>query len=130
MAIRNNGIETNDTYKKEPSTAIKQGDWLQINASGNVIPLAATKVVAGLSGETITAQSTNYTANSEIVVDQATLDTDRFIMEVGTGTATAAMVGLTYDVDSDASKLKVSASGTQFRITRFINAGLVEVKLA
>jgi hypothetical protein len=49
-------------------------------------------------------------------------------MEVTTGSATASMIGSTFDLDT-ASTLDVSGAGAQFEITQVFSATLVEVAL-
>ena len=130
MAERNNGIESNEPKTFQASTVGKIGDWLQSNGAGEFEPLEPGNTVEGLLQEAISTTDPNYASEKQVIVDGVTADTDRFLMKVGTGTATAEMEGLSYDVDAaDASVLDVSGAGTQFQITRFISDDTVEVKV-
>lgn len=130
MAERNNLIETIDPKLAAASTVFKTGDWIQSNAAGAFEPLQPAHAVVGLCLENITAQDPNFAQTKLINCDMIDHTVDRWLMPVGTGTATQSMVGLTFDVDAtDAAALDVSASGTQFEIVRVINSALVEVKV-
>lgn len=130
MATRNNLIETIDPKTAAASTVFKAGDWIQSDALGAFVPLTPAHAVEGLCLENITAQDPNFAQEKLIHCDMIDHTIDRWLMPVTVGVATANMEGLTFDVDpADASALDVSSSGTQFMVTRFIRADLVEVKV-
>lgn len=132
MAIRNNGIETNSPKRKAASVAYNNEMFLMPGTSGTAgqaIPLTSSGVVLGLCMETITSTSTNYAIVDDLQVDTITNTTDRFLMPIGAGTLTAAMENSTYNVFTDSKSLDVSASGTQFRVEKFISPTLAEVSV-
>lgn len=130
MASRNNLIETIEPKTVAPSTAFNVGDWVTGNGAGEFVPLTPTDPVAGLCLEKVASTDPNYAQEKMISIDTVIQTVDRFLMPVGTGTATSEMEGLTFDVDAaDAGALDVSAPGTQFEVTRFITASLVEVRV-
>lgn len=129
MAQRNNLIETIDPKTAAASTVFKAGDWIQSDGLGAFVPLTPAHAVVGLCLEAVSSTDANFAQEKLISCDMIDHTVDRWLMPVGTGSATANMEGLTFDVDAaDASALDVSASGTQFEITRVISASLVEVK--
>jgi len=130
MAKRSQLTETNDPRRKVVETDYEIGFWLQDAGSGTVEPLEPGNPVQGLCLEKISAMDSNYDSNDRIAVDVQWNTEDRAEMAVGTGTATVSMEGQSFDVDAaDAGALDVSAPGTQFKITKFINADLVEVQV-
>lgn len=130
-AFRRKNIENIETAPKQASTAFNVGEFVQWNGTGEVEPLEPTSPVAGLCLEKISSTDEDYASERQIHLDLSIESNDRFIMSVGTGTATANMIGSTFDVDgSDAGALDVSGAGTQFTITQFFSATSVEVKVA
>jgi len=130
-SFRRKNIENVETSPKAASTVFKVGDWVQWNGTGEVTPLTTVDPVAGLCLEAVAATDDDYATTRQIHIDQGIQPTDRFIMSVGTGTATEANIGNTYDVDgSDAGALDVSGAGTQFRVTQVFSASSVEVAVA
>lgn len=130
---RTKGEAKAETVLPKASTDFYQGYWLMYDGSGAAQPLTPTSRVLGLCAETITEAivgATRY-ANpiDQIHFDLVDVSSDRFLMPVTNGTATAAMVGLTYDIYTDFYGLNVAAGATQFRITKFISATLVEVEV-
>lgn len=133
MASRANLEETIDPKLVPASTTFNVGDWLMSTGSGGTFSkLTPTNKVVGLCLDKISTTDGNYAQTKLIPVDVVSQSIDRFQMPVTTGTATALLVGLTYDVDASPNfgSLNVSAGGTQFEITRFITASLVEVRVA
>lgn len=129
MAQRSNGVTTNDPRRAKPSTVFVPGQFLQKDGLGHVEPLQPGGYPEVLCLEAVQATDPNFAAaNKRIACDAITEDTDRFYMPVGVGTATSAMELQIFDVDpSDAGALDVTAPGTQFKVWKFINSGLVEV---
>lgn len=127
---RNNLTETIDPKPIPASTALAANIWLMTNGSGEFIALTATNPVTGLLLEAVASTDPDYAVEKLRSVDVVTSTVDRFLMDVSAGTATSEMVGLYFDVGSDPGSLDVSAPGTQFEVTRFINAALVEVRVA
>lgn len=130
MATRRKSIENVETAPKAASTVFNVGDWLQWNGTGEVTPLTTVDPVAGLCLEPIATTDSDYSSTRQIHFDQGIQPTDRFLMTVGTGSATEANIGNTYDVGGSASVLDVSSPGTQFRVTQVFSTTLVEVAVA
>jgi hypothetical protein len=132
MAQRANLIDTIDPKLAVASTVFNIGYWVMSNGSGAFTPLTPTNKIVGLCLENIASTDANYASTKLISVDTVDSTIDRFIMPVATGTASAANVGLFYDVAASPNfgSLNVSATGTQFEVTRFINASTVEVRAA
>lgn len=128
MAVyRNNLIEQAKFLKRLASTVYVFGSWLMDDGAGHVIPLTPTNKVEGVCLQEVAASDPNFAvANADMPVDGVAVTIDRFLVDI-TGTATAAMVGSSFDVDAaNASKIDVGAGGTQFHFERFINASLGE----
>ena len=131
MAQRRKNIENIETAPKLASTVFNVGDWVEWAGAGEIQPLAPTSPVAGLCLEPIAATDADYASIRQIHIDLAIESNDRFSMVVTTGSATASMIGLPFDVDAaDSAGLDVSAPGTQFTITQVLSATLVEVKVS
>ena len=128
MFQRNNLIETIDPKTIAASTAVNPGDALTSNGAGEFVPATAGDVIEGIALEKVSSTDPNYASEKMISVDTVVQTTDRFLVNVGTGTATSEMEGLTFDL-TDAGSIDVSAPGTQVEITRFISASLVEVRI-
>lgn len=129
MATRRKSVENVETAPKAASTVFTPGMWLQWNGTGEVEPLTTVDPVAGLCLEPIATTDVDYATTRQIHFDQGIQPTDRFLMTVGTGSATEANIGNTYDV-ATSSTLDVSGPGTQFRVTQVLSATLVEVAVA
>ncbi len=110
---------------KAASTVFQNGGWITYDGSGYVIPATPGDALLGVGQEDVLASDVDYTSH-RMIAYQAALN-NYFNMDVTTGTATAAMVGSTFDLDT-AETLDVSGAGTQFVITKFISATQVEVK--
>lgn len=122
-------IENIQTAPKKASTAFAVGMWVEYDGSGYIKPLAAgSNPVLGLCLEVIASTDTDYASTKDISYDGIVDGTDRWLMPVTNGTATAAMVGLPFNVYTDSYGLDVSGAGVQFEVTRFISATLVEVR--
>lgn len=117
--------EQTEYAPKAASTVYAANAFLAYDGSGHVVPAAATDPILGVCGEVVTAADPDYTSNRKIAYQPAGGFT--FAIPVTTGTATAAMVGLPFDLDT-ASSLDVSAPGTQFVIRQYISATLVVVE--
>ena len=129
--FRRKSVPNPETAPKAASTVFNVGDWLQWNGTGEVAPLTTVDPVAGLCLQPIAATDDDFASTRQIYFDQGIQPTDRFLMDVGTGSATEANIGNTYDVDAaDAGSLDVSAPGTQFRVTQVLSATLVEVAVS
>lgn len=111
---------------KAPSIVMANGQFLTYNGTGGVIPATPTDPILGVCQEDVTAADPDF-ASTRMIAYQ-TAQNNYFNIDVTAGTATAAMVGLPFDLDT-ASSLDVSAPGTQVEITKFISATEVEVKV-
>jgi hypothetical protein len=111
---------------KAASTAMANGQFLTYDGSGGAIPATPGDPILGVCMEDVTAADVDYTSTRKIAYQTAY--NNYFNITVSAGTATAAMVGLPFDLDT-ASTLDVSGAGTQVEITNFISATQVEVKV-
>lgn len=127
--VRERGEATVVPYKKDGDVAIAAGDPVVL-ASGLLVKAdenATPATLVGVMMEDVVSTDDDYSDETFKNVDVGKLN-DEYRAEVGTGTATAAMVGGRYDLDSD-GKVDVSAQATQVvEIVRFISASEVVVK--
>lgn len=118
-----------DQYaSKAASTAFQNGGFISYNGSGYVVPTTAGTAILGVGQEDVTSSDVDYTSTRKIAYQEVGLNLPFFI-DVTTGTATAAMVGNKYNVDTGGCSLDVSGSGTQIEIVAFISATKVVGKV-
>lgn len=126
---RESGKSYIQPYKKTASTPLAVGDPLTLS-SGLLVKAGAAVTPAtfvGICNHEVAATDDDYADESFIEVE-VPKEGDVFVAEVGTGTATAAMVGGRYDLDAN-GKVNVSAQVTNVvEIVRFIDASTVVVK--
>lgn len=116
-----------DKYtNKAASTEIQNGSFLSYDGTGGVVP-ATSGAIMGVSQEDVKSSDVDYTSTRKIAYQ--TVYNNYFMIPVTAGTATAAMIGSKFDLDTPSS-LDVSGSGTQIEITNFVNSKLVEGKVA
>lgn len=116
-------------YPKTASTAFADGDAVAVTSGKLVKAAAATtpKTLIGIITRAVVSTDDDYADETMVGVEVPALN-DEFRAVVGTGTATAAMVGGRYDLDAD-GQVNVSAQLTQVvEIVRFISATEVVVK--
>lgn len=131
MAIKNfvtliEKIEEDKYTPKAASTLMANGEFLTYDGSGGVIPATPADPILGICQEDVTAADVDY-ASTRMIAYQTAYN-NYFRIKVTIGTATAAMVGSPFDLDT-ASTLDVSGAGTQVEITKFISATEVEIKV-
>ncbi len=125
------GTPFNEPVPIKESVAMLDGILLASDGAGKYTKAtsSSTSIPYLLNGTIATTDldyaSTTKERNVTIIPDDREY---KLLMPVGTGTATAAMVGLPYDLDDEKS-LDVSGAGTQFLITDFISATLVKGRL-
>lgn len=126
---RERGETVVQPYKKDASVAIAAGDPVML-ASGVLVKANGTATPATLVGvmmEDVVSTDPDYAEETFKNVDVGALN-DEFRAEVGTGTATAAMVGGRYELDAD-GKVDVTTTTTPVvEVVRFIDAATVVVK--
>lgn len=131
-AYRNDLLETIEPKVRPASQAIVANTWLQSDSLGGFVPLTQSGAIVGLAVEGVDSSDPNFASAGLIHVDLVTEGIDRFLMDVTTGTATPAMVGLAWNVDAaDPGGLDVATapvSQGQFEITKVITGSLVEVR--
>lgn len=131
LSRRNKNIENIETAPKKASTPFNVGEWVEYDGSGHIQPLNPTSPVVGLNKELVSSTDADYASIRQIHYDGVADTQDRWLMPVTTGSAAASDIGSTFDVDAaNSGGLDVSAPGTQFEVTQFISATLVEVKVA
>lgn len=124
--VRERGEATIQPYHKATATVIEAGDLLA-TASGLVVKADETDTavtIIGVAQESILAAD----AKTSIDVDTGRLN-DEFRAVVGTGTATAAMEGLQYGLDSDGLVDVTETTLKVVEIVRYVSATEVIVKL-
>lgn len=117
------------TYRRKASVAIGSGDPATADSNGLVL-VAGDVTAANLKGvfmDEVTSDSPDYAENTRIRVDIPN-QSDVFLADVGTGTATAAMEGHRYDLDSDGNVDVTSTSNNVVEIVKFISASKVTVR--
>lgn len=115
------GKITSEAFPKTASTAIAAGAVLE-TASGAMNPADAADVsLFGVSMQTIASTDADYASTTPIgvwILDPGT----KWFADVGTGTATAALIGTTCDLKDSVSLDVTATSHNVFTITDFIDA--------
>lgn len=116
-------------FPKIASTAIAVGDLMYADGSGAVQPADSTSGMhIGVSMKKIAATDADYASTTLIPVLVPGDDTE-WLVDVGTGTATAALVGTRFDL-KDANEADVSATSKNVLwCTKFVSATKVVVKI-
>lgn len=92
-------------------------------ATAVIIKFTVRNKILGLSNEQVTAATTGFATTKDISVSTPVAVLDFLDIPVTVGTATAAMVGQYFDVDTaEPGALDVSAAGSQILVTRVIDA--------
>jgi hypothetical protein len=131
MAQKMTALQNTELKTRVPSVEFKSGDLVAIAAAGNVAPATPGAVIYGVCLQDVNSTDANFALSTEIYVDTAEFE-NTFEFEVGTGVAVKATHENTLvDVDAaDASKVNVSAVGTQIFITKVLSKTKVEGKIA
>lgn len=130
MATQKNNRNNGNQYPKRASVVFQVGDFVVFDGAGRIRPVNAGGVkVQGISNEQVLTTDADYATNRPLNISEPTPN-DEFVTPVITGTATAGMVGLPFDVDpTDPRGIDVSGAGTDVTITEFIDASTVVVKI-
>lgn len=111
---------------KKASVAMNPGDVV-ISTSGQVdVAVAASVLLLGICTTKVASTDSDYASTTAVTVEQID-PTAIYLADVGTGTATAAMIGAQYDLKD---KDEVDVTGTtykQVKIVGFIDASHVLV---
>lgn len=125
MIKQTRGEETINAYKKAASTTFAFNDVVTVDASGYLVKAVAATTKAktlGLIQRDVLATDADYAQNSMVPVLEFGDPEAEFTADVGTGTATQAMVGSRYDL-KNASEIDVTATSVGvFQIKKFISA--------
>lgn len=117
-------------FAKPASTAISLGAALVFDGSGHVTPATSSATtIVGISQRAVVAADADYASATLIPVEVPIEKGAEFLVDVGTGSATAALVGTQCDLTDS---LTVNVGGTSNKpvwITRFISATKVVVSL-
>src|SRR5690242_10179970 len=98
-----------EAFPKTASTAISAGAVMEADGSGGINPAdAADTSLFGISMRKVTASDDDYASTTPIGVIMLNADTE-FYADVGTGTATAALVGTQCDL-KDSVSIDVTAT--------------------
>jgi len=124
------GLQTIEERRVAESVAMEDMAVLDYDGSGQLaLADSSSTAIAALLLGTIATTDPDYATDGKlkkVITLQDSNNPYRLKMPVGTGTATAAMVGNTYDL-ADAYSLDVTAQVVnQFRISKYISASLVE----
>ena len=113
---------------KTASVAIQPYSFLKYDGSGGVEPATGGNSISicGIATEPVLATDSDYSGTRQ--VPYMTVLDRLLLIPIGAGTATAAMVGNTYNLH-DAVSLDVSGAGYQVVVTKFISTTLVEGKV-
>lgn len=116
-------------YPKKASTAFAVGDLVYADGSGAIQPADSTSGMhIGVIQKAVASTDSDYASTTLVPVLVPTDDTE-WLVDVGTGTATAALVGTRFDL-KDANEADVSATSKNVLVcTRFISATKVVVKI-
>lgn len=118
---------------KAASTVFNAGWFISYDGAGHVIPAesadlytTATKI-RGVILEDILASDDDFTSTRKVSYQDALGFV--FTVPVGIGTATASMIGSTFDVDgTNPGAIDVSQAGTQLTVVEVLSATLVRVQ--
>lgn len=108
--VLNEKWEEDKYTAKAASTVFQNGGFISYNGSGGVIPSTAGLPIMGVGQEDVTSSDVDYTSTRKIAYQTVGPNT-YFVIPVTAGTATAAMVGKIFNLDTPES-LSVSAYST------------------
>jgi hypothetical protein len=129
MFVRLTGKPNIEWYPKKASTAFAVGDLVYADGSGAIQPADSTSGDhIGIIMKDVASTDSDYASTTKVPVD-VPRDGDEFVVDVGTGTFTAAMVGSRYDL-KDENEIDVSATSKKVvTVTRFISSSKAVVKI-
>jgi len=116
-------------YPKKASTAFAVGDLVYADGSGAIQPADATSGMhIGVIQKKVLSTDSDYASTTSVPVLVPTDDTE-WLIDVGTGTATAALVGTRFDLkDENEADVSATAKNVLF-CTKFISATKLVVKI-
>lgn len=116
-------------YPKKASTAFAVGDLVYADGSGAIQPADSTSGMhIGVIQKKVAATDSDY-ASTTLVPVLVPMDDTEWLVDVGTGTASAALVGTQFDL-KDENEVDVSATSKNVvTCTKFISASKVVVKI-
>lgn len=129
MFKRLSGTHRVEYYPKKASQAMAIGDLMYADGSGAIQKADSTSGQhIGVCMKTIASTDADYAETTKIPVDVADPN-DLWIVDVGTGTATAALIGTTIDL-KDENEADVSATSKNvLTVVGFISATQIIVKI-
>lgn len=117
-------------FKKKASTAFTRDTLVTTDASGWLVAADATTApekIVGIIRQTIASTDADYASNTLLMIEIPCDREDLYVADVGTGTATQAMVNTLKDL-KDETSIDVTANAVKpVRIERFISASKVVV---
>lgn len=130
--VRNTGLTKVMWFPKAASTANTAQCAAKFDGSGHVIPSVSTDAtILGVFLRGVASTDTDYANNTLVPIEVPVEKAVEWIADVeNSGTATAANVGVTYDLNDS---LGINLSGTSHNpvtVTRFISATKVAVTFA
>lgn len=130
MIYRERNCQKIEWYPKAASTAFINGQLVNWNGSGALIPADATAGdFAGVIQREVLATDSDYAQAVKVMVDVPTAE-DVFVADVKTGTLTTAMVGNTYDLHADGDGIDVTAQTKNVvTVVGYISPTKAEIKI-
>lgn len=116
-------------YAKKASTAFTNGALVYADGSGAIQPADSTSGMhIGVIQKTVAATDSDYASTTLVPVLVPSDDTE-WLADVGTGTATAALVGTQCDLTNSVGVDVGSTSKNVVTVTQFISSSKVVVKI-
>jgi hypothetical protein len=101
-------------FKRKASTALTNGALVNVDSDGFLIQATATSVnhVGVFFGKTVASTDSDYASTPFVPVDMCRPN-DLFIADVSAGTVAQTAVGAYYDLNSDGTKVDLSATSVK-----------------
>lgn len=125
--VRNTGLTKVMYFPKTASTAIPLGAAVVLSSGQVALATSGTANILGVSLRAVVAADTDYASTTLIPIEVPVEKAVEWLVPVSTGSATAASVGVTYDLTDSAGINVSSTSQNAVVVTRFISATQVAV---
>src|SRR5258708_38640683 len=132
MFLLHNGKVQMEWFPREASTVINNGDALKWDGSGDLVPAAAddTVPIAVVSLKKVATTDADYATDGVQIPGYMLMPDSVFVGDVGAGTATAANIGIAYDL-FDAGSVDLTATDHKVvTVVGIIDASHVLVKFS
>jgi hypothetical protein len=125
--VRNTGKAKIMYFPKTASTAIPYGAAVVLTAGQVALATSSTANILGVSLRAVVSTDSDYASTTLIPVEVPCDKAVEWLVPVSTGSATAASVGVTYDLTDSAGINVNSTSQNAVIVTRYISATQVAV---